>query len=410
MVRQLSEMTKEAKPTPFHHMLAKLASEDRLLRLYTQNVDGLDTSMDHLNTTVPLNRKGPWPKTIQLHGGLQKMVCSKCNDMSDLAPDLFDGPTPPLCKPCEDTDNARTEHAGKRSHGIGRLRPRMVLYNEHNPDDEAIGAVVKSDLRTRPDAIIVVGTTLKIPGVKRIVKEMCGVVRGRRDGLTVWINTHEPPVSKDYEWDLIVRGPCDHVAKQAAAHIWEAPRPETVTKEEIEKIEASQSVEVQAPTVPQSAAEKLLDAEKSMPTPASSRSSSILPLTLGKSKKILLIGKKSVQKGAPKPKVKRAPKPKAPTAKKGKKESASSTIGKLSFSLSKGDSIDVKRPKSIKTSEPLSPIDNADKENSTPPADIDSNLQTPLRESSVSDTKPLSPVSDTSRRRPSKSSIEFILN
>jgi NAD-dependent histone deacetylase SIR2 len=410
MVRQLSEMTKEAEPTPFHYMLAKLASEDRLLRLYTQNVDGLDTSMESLKTNVPLNRKGPWPKTIQLHGGLQKMVCSKCNDMTDLAPDLFDGPTPPLCEQCVAADNARTEYAGKRSHGIGRLRPRMVLYNEHNPDDEAIGAVVKSDLRTRPDALIVVGTTLKIPGVKRIVKEMSRVIRGRRDGLTVWINMDEPPVSKDYEWDLIVRGPCDHVAKEASAHIWDVPPPQPVTSEDPEKMVASQSVEVQVSPIPQRVAEKSLDPEKSIPTPASSRSSSILPLVLGKSKRMPLVGKKTNQKSAPKPKVKRASKPKAPSTKKGKKEPVLLGNPTLGFPLSKGDAADVKKPKPITPSEPLSPIDNADKENSLPAMEAKSNPQTPHRSSSISDTKPLSPVSDTSAGRPTKSTIEFILN
>jgi NAD-dependent histone deacetylase SIR2 len=225
MVRTMSKMTKSAEPTPFHHMLASLADEGRLLRLYTQNVDGIDTAMAPLNTNVPLNRKGPWPKSVQLHGGLQKMVCSKCHEMSELDADLFDGPVPPTCHMCEAADNARTEHAGKRSHGIGRLRPRMVLYNEHNPDDEAIGRVVAADLRTRPDALIVVGTTLKIPGVKRIVKEMCNVVRGRRDGATVWINTEGPPPGKDYEWDLIVRGPCDRVAEHADMPHWDGPRP-----------------------------------------------------------------------------------------------------------------------------------------------------------------------------------------
>ena len=225
MVRTMSKMTKIAKPTPFHHLLASLADEGRLLRLYTQNVDGIDTSMEPLKTSVPLNRKGPWPRTVQLHGGLQKMVCSKCHEMSELDADLFDGPVPPTCSMCEAADNARTEHAGKRSHGIGRLRPRMVLYNEYNPDEEAIGRVVAADLRTRPDALIVVGTTLKIPGVKRIVKEMCGVVRGRRGGLTVWINKDGPPPGKDYGWDLIVRGECDRVAEHADMPRWDGPRP-----------------------------------------------------------------------------------------------------------------------------------------------------------------------------------------
>ena len=216
MVRSLSHLVSAAEPTAFHQMLSTLGSEGRLLRLYTQNVDGIDVALPSLETSVPLSSKGPWPRTIQLHGGLEKMVCSKCSHLSDFEPLLFDGPEPPLCGVCVETDKVRTDHAGKRSHGIGKLRPRIVLYNEHNPDEEAIGAVVGSDLRARPDAIIVVGTSMKIPGVRRIVREMCGVVRSRRDGLAIWVNRDPPPLGKEFEdcWDLVVKGSSDKVAQQ----------------------------------------------------------------------------------------------------------------------------------------------------------------------------------------------------
>src|SRR5687767_201035 len=76
MVREMAQMSQEAKPTPFHHMLASLAQQGRLLRLYSQNIDCLDTSLQPLATNIPLNPKGPWPATVQLHGGLEKMVCT----------------------------------------------------------------------------------------------------------------------------------------------------------------------------------------------------------------------------------------------------------------------------------------------------------------------------------------------
>ena len=254
MVRSLSQLVSDAKPTAFHHMLAALANEGRLLRLYTQNVDGIDTSLPPLETSVPLSGKGPWPRTIQLHGGLEKMVCSKCNVLSDFEPALFNGPVPPLCTVCVETDKVRTDHAGKRSHGIGRLRPRIVLYNEHNPDEEAIGTVVSADLRARPDAVIVVGTSMKIPGVRRIVREMCGVVRGRKDGLTVWINRGPPPVGKEFEdcWDLIVEGDCDKVADHAKMRRWndDGIDHKNCTESEAERAKQRSEVEViiQSPT------------------------------------------------------------------------------------------------------------------------------------------------------------------
>lgn len=222
MVRELSHLTENAKPTPFHHMIATLAEEGRLLRLYTQNVDGIDTALPPLATKVPLNSKGPWPKAIQLHGGLGKMVCSKCKFLLDFNGALFDGPEAPLCPECEETEMVR-QAGGLRGHGVGRLRPRMVLYNEHNPDEDAIGAVSAADLKTRPDAVIVVGTSLKVPGIRRLAKELCSVTRGRRGGFTAWINYDPEPTGADFKdcWDLVVRGPCDEIARFVALPKWD---------------------------------------------------------------------------------------------------------------------------------------------------------------------------------------------
>ncbi|KAI9674708.1 MAG: hypothetical protein M1817_001611 [Caeruleum heppii] len=223
MVRSLSQLVTAAQPTAFHHLLARLAQEGRLLRLYSQNVDGIDTALPPLATKVPLSSKGPWPQTIQLHGGLEKMVCQKCNHLSDFQSALFDGPQPPSCRECEALDSVRTNIAGKRSHGVGKLRPRIVLYNEYNPDEEAIGAITHADLRSRPDAVIVVGTSLKVPGVRRIVREMCGVVRSRRGGVAIWINNAPEPVGREFEncWDLVVKGDCDQVAERVGLRRWD---------------------------------------------------------------------------------------------------------------------------------------------------------------------------------------------
>jgi NAD+-dependent protein deacetylase SIR2 len=255
MVRQLSQLSQNAQPTLFHRLLARLSQEGRLLRLYTQNVDGLENKLPPLQTQVPLAHKAPWPKTIQLHGGLEKMVCQKCRQVSDFDDALFRGSTPPQCQDCLTRDNIRTEHAGKRSHGVGRLRPRIVLYNEHNPDDEAIGAVTTADFRTRPDAVIVVGTSMKIPAVRRITHEMCKIVRDRREGTTIWINHDPVPPGKDLEdcWDLIVKADADEIARRLDFKEWDDNSPdigEAYTDSDIEKSKSQQgkiSVEVSSP-------------------------------------------------------------------------------------------------------------------------------------------------------------------
>ncbi|KAJ4295858.1 hypothetical protein N0V88_004560 [Collariella sp. IMI 366227] len=300
MVRELAEMTSQAKPTAFHHMLASVAAEGRLMRMYSQNIDTLDTQMPPLATTVPLNTKGPWPTTIQLHGGLEKMVCTKCGHLEPFNASLFNGPEPPA-------DQVRTAFAGKRSHGIGRLRPRIVLYNEYNPDEDAIGNVSKADLRRVPDAVVVVGTSLKIPGVRRIVKEMCQLTRSRRDGITAWINLNSEPQGAEFKdcWDLVVRGKCDDIAELVNLPPWdqqdigdresymvtgnkqkESQRAASLSRNRIDVLlpstrvrspgeDSVSSQELRTPTNPK---RKLLEEEGCMPTPsASPRARSPLP-------------------------------------------------------------------------------------------------------------------------------------
>lgn len=222
MVRSLDSMVKKAIPTAFHHLLASLAKQERLLRLYSQNVDCIENQLLPLQTKVPLGSKGPWPKTIQLHGGLEKMVCSKCGWLGKFDAELFKGSEPPDCNECVEMECVRGI-AGKRSLGIGKLRPRIVLYNEYHPDSEAIGCVSKADLKTRPDALVVVGTSLKVPGIRRIVREMCKSVQNMRGGITMWINEEDPPLGKDLEgaFDLIVKGDCEKVAALAALPRWD---------------------------------------------------------------------------------------------------------------------------------------------------------------------------------------------
>ncbi|RKF72819.1 NAD-dependent protein deacetylase hst4 [Golovinomyces cichoracearum] len=221
MVRELSQKTKNVEPTLFHDMLATLAEEGRLMRLYTQNVDGIDTRLQPLATNVPLNVKGPWPKAIQLHGGLGKMVCSKCGYLADFEPSLFEGPTAPLCTACEESEGVR-EAAGLRSHGVGRLRPRILLYNEHNPDEDAIGAVSCADITKGPDAVIVVGTSLQVPGIRRLAREMCLKTRARKNGFTAWINCDPEPTGADVKdcWDMVVRAECDDIARIVGLPKW----------------------------------------------------------------------------------------------------------------------------------------------------------------------------------------------
>lgn len=64
-----------------------------------------------------------------------------------------------------------------RSRGVGIMKPSVVLYGEPHADADLVGSITASDLRgARPDLLLVVGTTLKVPGTQRLVSELAKVI------------------------------------------------------------------------------------------------------------------------------------------------------------------------------------------------------------------------------------------
>jgi len=207
MIAQLAEMSESAQPTPFHHLLRALDDRGKLLRVYTQNIDALELKSG-LTFGVPeigglrgksKSKAGPSnsqdmpgrlpspppeiPRCIPLHGTLGTMHCVSCTHVFPLRDHLkhLSSGVPPYCPECTTLEKVR-QLSGKRSRGVGKLRPSVVLYNEDHKDGEHVGEVVRKDLTgssPRADLLLVVGTSLRVPGTKRIVREFSKAVRLR---------------------------------------------------------------------------------------------------------------------------------------------------------------------------------------------------------------------------------------
>lgn len=227
MIAQLSELTQSATPTTFHKLLRTLDERNKLLRVYTQNIDALESksgltfgvpeieskrvkprsakgkiegaSEGLLPPAEPHSQSQPsppasrlpsppieTPRCIPLHGTLQLMHCQICTHsfpLRDHLEDLASG-RPPYCPECTALEATR-QLIGKRSRGVGKLRPSVVLYNEVHKDGEEVGEAVRKDLvgsskgkgRAGADLLLVVGTSLRVPGTKRIVREFAKAVR-----------------------------------------------------------------------------------------------------------------------------------------------------------------------------------------------------------------------------------------
>lgn len=148
------------------------------------------------------------------------MVCNKCAKIAQLDPTIFknelcdeeNSTIIPTCRQCEEFESVR-EIAGLRLKGIGKLRPRVVLYNEIHPEGDIIGEVTGTDLKKKPDCLIIAGTSLKIPGVKNICRQFAQKVKSS-NGIVLYMNKEMPSQSMiDHIGcvDLILLGDCQNV-------------------------------------------------------------------------------------------------------------------------------------------------------------------------------------------------------
>ncbi|OBT40540.1 hypothetical protein VE00_09010 [Pseudogymnoascus sp. WSF 3629] len=210
---EIHQLIMAATPTQFHLLIASLAEEGRLHRLYTQNIDGLDTQLETLKTQIPLPLRKPWPKTIQMHGNLRTVQCiGYATHKTEFNPENFKAGAEPWCSICEDEMKA----SRKRGRQVCMTKPRVLLYDEPDfEDSESIAKVIQHDLKAKPDAVIVVGTALKVKMAKSLVRDMCTVVKQAR-GCTAWINLRPPP--NDLKcFDIAIKGNCEDIAMHVSS-------------------------------------------------------------------------------------------------------------------------------------------------------------------------------------------------
>ncbi|WWC63166.1 uncharacterized protein I303_105766 [Kwoniella dejecticola CBS 10117] len=275
LINTLASLSDCASPTPFHQYIASLSRDGRLLRCYTQNIDALESkaglrlgipsspspklkskskstsrnislktqyadfespSLEHLLDPSLLDTTPKSPprheaevQAVPLHGLLTHLRCTLCHTkvpMSDYLP-LPPHPVPcPSCKFHAELRDALYE----RRRSSGMLRADVVLYGEEHPQGEVIGQQVEKDLKV-VDCLLVVGTTLSVPGVKRIVKEMSkklhhttsasrgkGIGKGKRKGKVILINSEYPKGHWEGVFDYWISGDIQEITTRYLAN------------------------------------------------------------------------------------------------------------------------------------------------------------------------------------------------
>lgn len=204
--------------TETHKFIRALRDSGRLVRTYTQNIDSLE-AREGLSTDLSLgpgNRarfqaKNQFSKPdatdpdsphdrgvecVLLHGSLERLRCGKCDKLTswdEAREEVTSSGQAPDCPSCIEYNEHRTGR-GRRGLDIGRLRPDIVLYGEEHPEATLIAPIVTHDLALNPDSLLILGTSLRVHGLKVIVKEMAKAVHAK-GGKVVFINQTKPAES-----------------------------------------------------------------------------------------------------------------------------------------------------------------------------------------------------------------------
>jgi NAD-dependent histone deacetylase SIR2 len=112
---------------------------------------------------------------------------------------------------------------------VGTLRPAIVLYDEPHPLGDDIGDMQGADVNRKPDCLVIMGTSLKVHGLKKLVKDFARAVHSSSSNAkprkVIFVN-QTPPGS---EWagiiDVHIQGDtdvwCDRVIED-----WRKARPD----------------------------------------------------------------------------------------------------------------------------------------------------------------------------------------
>ncbi|KAL8825045.1 MAG: hypothetical protein Q9191_004655 [Dirinaria sp. TL-2023a] len=268
--KKIREEVKQTSPT--HRFIRTLRDGRRLVRCYTQNIDGLEnreglcTDFERGNGVRSRFRKKALAlpskllsqkatggtqdggcEVVQLHGDLETLRCTFCKKICGWEEGgrealLLSGRAPE-CLSCTILDQDRRDR-GKRGTKIGTLRPNIVLYGEEHPSADAISTISTHDLGFAPDVLLILGTSLHVHGLKVLVKEFAKSVHARPGGKgkVIFVNLTKPSESvwKD-TIDYWVSMDCDQwvgVLKRHRPDLWHI---QTELKPQITKVGISKA-------------------------------------------------------------------------------------------------------------------------------------------------------------------------
>ena len=205
------------KPATTHEFIKLIGSSGRLLRNYTQNIDTLEQVAGIENI-------------VQCHGSFASATCTRCKykcDGQSIKNDVMSG-KPPMCPKCAVSPRPSLNQPSSNMlfgfnpfgsdggnavkvdpvYDRGCMKPDIVFFGEKLPNH--FFDTIEQDVK-RCDLVVVMGTSLKVAPVSRIVEMV--------DENVPQILINREVVGQPHEFDVELLGDCDVVALALAKQL-----------------------------------------------------------------------------------------------------------------------------------------------------------------------------------------------
>ncbi|CAD26192.2 SIR2-LIKE PROTEIN INVOLVED IN TELOMERIC SILENCING [Encephalitozoon cuniculi GB-M1] len=203
-ISKLKNMVDKAQPSATHEFLSLYSDISRRFRIYTQNIDGLEEKAGLAAT------KDRSTRLVYLHGNMKSLGCLYCGykiEFGDAERDAYGRGEEIVCAGCVRRNEKRGRDVRKRP--VGVFHTTIIHYNQSHPDSSFISKMAEHD--NTCDLFIVMGTSLKVFGVRRLVKYFCRLnsTRGRR----ILVNLDRPSKEFGELFDFFWNGDCDEFCR-----------------------------------------------------------------------------------------------------------------------------------------------------------------------------------------------------
>lgn len=174
-------LSKNYQPTKAHQVIKGLEDRGSLVRVLTQNIDGLEEKAGIDSTLIS-----------QLHGSLQQYRCcdASCNGQlsaSEYAAIAEKTMETPRCYMCN---------------GESLMRPDILLYGEEMNQNLETSAMIDFN---KCDLFVCVGTSLKVNPVASWPRQFLE----SSSAIRVWVNLEPPPPNYANFFQIVIQDNCD---------------------------------------------------------------------------------------------------------------------------------------------------------------------------------------------------------